>query len=188
MVTFFPKHFDFPRITNSAYLHQAAEDIISILSNKKSISSHPSLSFGPPILNAYLQVARILRRAVQTPPAPPPHLNPNIDKVPSSLLMVNPLPLPMVPTSSPNQHPTRYTCHQQPCPIIATAATVIDTNTGANSSLQNIRSGPDKATWEISTANKFSAWHRVEVNPISSPNALKAPTQSFCLQTCHPQG
>ena len=32
---------------------------------------------------------------------------------------------------------------------------MINTNTGANSSLQTLRSGPEKATWEISTANKF---------------------------------
>ena len=109
-VEFFPNHFDFPRTTNSTYLCQAAEDIISILSNKKSIYSHPSLSFGPPILNAYLQVAHILHRDVQTPPTPPPHLTPNIDKLPSSLPRVHtlsiprvdPLPLPRVPTSTPH--------------------------------------------------------------------------------------
>ena len=31
-VEFFPKHFDFPRTTNSTYLRQAAKEIISILS------------------------------------------------------------------------------------------------------------------------------------------------------------
>ena len=147
---FFPKHFDFHRITNSAYLFQSAEDIISILSNKKSISSHPSLSFGPPIINAYLQVDLILQCAVQTPPTPPPHLTPKIDKLPSSfprvhiplLQRVNPFPLLRVPTSNPHRYTTRHTCHQQPLPIFSTATAVIDTNTGAKSSLQTHRSGP----------------------------------------------
>ena len=163
--TLFPKHFDFPRITNSAYLRQAAEDIISILSKKKAISSHPSLSFGTPIPNAYLQVARFLRRAVQTPPTPPPHLPPNIDKLPSSLPRMHTpsfprlktLPLPRVPTSNPHRYHNRHTFDQQHRPIIATNAVVIDTNTVAKSSLQTLCSGPKKATWEICTGNDFSA-------------------------------
>ena len=109
-VKFFLKHFDFPRITNSAYLRQSAEDIISILSNKKAVSLHPSLYFGTPIPNAYLQVDRILQRAVQTPPTPQPHLSPSIDKLPSSLLRVrtpslprvNSPPLPRLSTSTPH--------------------------------------------------------------------------------------
>ena len=186
-VEFLPKQFDFPRITNTTYLCQAAEDIIRILSNKKAISYHPSLYFWPTILNAYLQVARILQHAVQTPPTPPPHLPLNIDKIPSSLprvhtpslLRVNPLPLPRVPTSTPHQYPTIHTRHQKPTPIIATAAAVIDTNTGAKPSLQNLRSSPKKATWEIYTANKFSAWHRAEINTVSPPYKFKAPTKYF---------
>ena len=63
-VEFFQKPFNFPKVTNSAYLRQAAEYIISIISNKQAISLHPSLSCGSPILNSYLQVAQILRRAL----------------------------------------------------------------------------------------------------------------------------
>ena len=43
MVEFFPRQFDSPRITNFIYLIQAVEDIISILSNKKS--SLPTLHY-----------------------------------------------------------------------------------------------------------------------------------------------
>ena len=60
MVEFFPKQFYFPRVTNSTYLHQAAEETISILNNQKNISLQSSLSFGPPILNTYVEVAHIL--------------------------------------------------------------------------------------------------------------------------------
>ena len=119
-VEFFPKHFDFHKITNSTYLGQAAEDIISIFSDQKDISSHPSLSFGTPVHNAYLQVARILRRSVQTPPTPPPHITPNIDKLPSSLPRlptpslprVKTLPLLSVTTSTPHRYYTRQNRHQ----------------------------------------------------------------------------
>ena len=53
-VEFLIKHFNFPKFTNSTYLRQAAEDIISILSKKQAISFHPSLCFGYRILNSYL--------------------------------------------------------------------------------------------------------------------------------------
>ena len=59
-VEFFPKSFNSPKFTDSTYLRQAAEDIIIILSKKHTHSSHSSLYFGYPILNAYLQVAQIL--------------------------------------------------------------------------------------------------------------------------------
>ena len=112
----------------------------------KSISSHPSLSFVPPIFNAYLQVEHILRRAAQTPPTPPPHLTPNIDKLPASLPRVRtlslprvkPLPLPRFPASPPHWYPTRHTCHNQLRPVHATTVAVDDTITGAKTSLQTL--------------------------------------------------
>ena len=145
-VEFFPKHFNFPKVTNSTYLRQTAEDIIIILSNKHAICSHPSRSFGSPILNSYFQVAQILRRAVQTPPTPLPHRLSDLGKLPSSLPRVctpslpreNPLPLPSVPASLPHWYPTQHTCHDQPCLVFATANTVIDTITDAKSSLQTL--------------------------------------------------
>ena len=154
-VEFFPKHFNLPKVTNSTYLRQAAEDIISILSDKKAISSHPSLYFGSPIYNSYLQVVHILRLSDQTPPTPPLYLLLNIGKLPSSLLRVrtpslprfNPLPLPRVPASPPNCYPTRHTRHNQPRPVFATAAAVIDTVTGAKFSLHTLQAGADKAAW-----------------------------------------
>ena len=81
-VDFLPKHFNFLKVTNSTYLIQAAEDIISILSDKHTISSHPSLYFGYPILNYYSQVAQILQRSVQTLPNPPTQPTLDIVKLP----------------------------------------------------------------------------------------------------------
>ena len=109
-IEFLPKYLYLPMVTNSTYLIQAAEDIISILTNQKTISLHPSISSGSPILNTYLEVAHILQCAFQAPPTPPQHLPPNIDKLASylprvrtpSLPRVNPPPLPRVPTSTPH--------------------------------------------------------------------------------------
>ena len=106
-VEFFPKSFNFPKVTDSTYLCQAVEDIISILSKKHTPSTHPSIAFGSPILNAYLQVAHILRHAAQTPP-PTPLPTPLLHgKLPSSiprvstpsLLRVDLPPLPRVPST-----------------------------------------------------------------------------------------
>ena len=69
-----------------------------------------------------------------------------------SLPRVDPPPLPRVPSK--HRYPNRHTRHNQPNSAIATAAAVINTFTGAKSSLQTLRSGPDKGTWEISTANE----------------------------------
>ena len=47
------------------------------------------------------------------------------------------------------------TLHNQPRPVVATSSAVINTITGDKSSLHTLRSGPKKATWEISTTNDF---------------------------------
>ena len=75
-VELFPKYFNFPNVTNSTYLCQSADYIISILSNKHTPYSYPSLSFGSPILYVYLQVAQILLCSAQTPPPTPLHTPP----------------------------------------------------------------------------------------------------------------
>ena len=52
---------------------------------------------------------------------------------------------------------------------------MIKTITDAKYSLHILQSGPKKVTWEIFTANAFSACQRVKVNPVSSPNASLSP-------------
>ena len=64
-VEFFPQHIPFPNVTSEQYLHQAASDILHILqSPSKNI---PSLQYGSPISNAYIQVAQILKSATNKP-------------------------------------------------------------------------------------------------------------------------
>ena len=74
-VVFFPESIPFPSITSEQYLHQDATNIHAILQlPEKSI---PSLTYGSPIINAYIQVAQILKRATSLPisiPAPLPRV------------------------------------------------------------------------------------------------------------------
>ena len=143
-VKFFQKYFNFPKVTDSTYLRQAAEDIVRILSNKHTNYSHPSLSFGSPILNSYLQVTQILLLAVQTPLPLLHKLTRTMKNSPHLFRGCarhhfrgwNPPPLPRVPTT--HRYPTRHTRHNQPRPVVSTAAAVINTTTGAKSSLQTL--------------------------------------------------
>ena len=76
---FFPTKVTFPSFTRDDYLKQTAEDMYSLLTGSPALPSghsSPSLSFGPPVLNALSRIADILRRAVRPPThhtiAPPP--------------------------------------------------------------------------------------------------------------------
>ena len=68
-VDFFPENVSFPTVTSEQYLHEATTDILIILqSPEKSI---PSLTYGSPITNTYIQVAQILKRATSQPVSHP---------------------------------------------------------------------------------------------------------------------
>ena len=62
-VDWFPTAIKYPQITTETYLKQTAEDLLHILSQ----STHKpttTLTFGSPIMNAYIQIATILQRAI----------------------------------------------------------------------------------------------------------------------------
>ena len=54
-----PQKIPFPSTNTDDYLLQAEEDIIRIVSSTEIY--YPTLIFGPPLLNTYMQVAQILR-------------------------------------------------------------------------------------------------------------------------------
>ena len=62
-VEFFPQKIPFPQVTTDDYLRQAATDIHHIL--KSDQPKLPTLQYGTPVTNAYIQVAQILKRATQ---------------------------------------------------------------------------------------------------------------------------
>ena len=97
-VDFFPEKTPFPTFTKEAYLQQTAEDMLHLL-QPASIPSpvHNPLAFGPAILNAYAEVAKILRRAVHPPPTPPAR----IPIRPPIAEPITPLPSPAIPSLLP---------------------------------------------------------------------------------------
>jgi hypothetical protein len=70
-VDFFPEKTAFPHFTREAYLRQTAEDMLHLLQPTDSDPLLKPLAFGPPILNAYAEVAKILLRAIRPPSAVP---------------------------------------------------------------------------------------------------------------------
>ena len=61
----FPTTTPFPQVTTDDYLCQAATDILVIL--QEAQKSTPSLEYGSPTTNAYIQLAQILKRATKQP-------------------------------------------------------------------------------------------------------------------------
>ena len=68
-VTFFPHDVPFPEISLKEHLVQAAQDIVSILSNPPPTTA-PSLQAGYPVQNALLDIATQLRRVQKNPNDP----------------------------------------------------------------------------------------------------------------------
>ena len=65
-VEFFPEKTPFSSVSATDYLKQTAAVMLFHLINKKTQVIIP-LHFGPPILNAFEEVASMLDRATQTP-------------------------------------------------------------------------------------------------------------------------
>jgi hypothetical protein len=71
-VDWFPHKVPFPKVTTDEYLRQAATDMLTLLEDKTA-NTIPSLTYGSNIINAYIQIAKILKRQTAPPrPAPPP--------------------------------------------------------------------------------------------------------------------
>ena len=96
-VDFFPAKIPFPTFSRTDYLHQTAEDMLSLLQDSPTSPIHQPLAFGPPILNALAKIADILRRAIKPPlPLPVP-----LQPLPQAPLPVPVQPLPQVPPLTP---------------------------------------------------------------------------------------
>ena len=74
-VEFFPSTIPFPKVSTDDYLRQAATDILTIL--REPEKTIPTLQYGSPTCNAYVQLAQILKRATTQPsPAVEPRVRP----------------------------------------------------------------------------------------------------------------
>jgi hypothetical protein len=79
-VTFFPSNIPFPDIRLDDFLRQAANDIITILTQPQSPTT-PTLQAGDPVRNALLTLATQLKRIDNIPePLPPPVSLPRVDR------------------------------------------------------------------------------------------------------------
>jgi hypothetical protein len=77
-IDWFPHNVPFPKVTADEYLHQTANDMLTLIQDK---TTHPIpfLTYGSNITNAYIQIAQILKRATAPPlPAPDPAPEPRV--------------------------------------------------------------------------------------------------------------
>jgi hypothetical protein len=76
-VDWFPHQVPFPKVGTDDYLRQTANDMLTLLQGTAT-KPLPSLTYGSPIANAYLQISQILKRATAIPhPATPLPLSPS---------------------------------------------------------------------------------------------------------------
>jgi hypothetical protein len=101
-VDWFPHQVPFPTVTADEYLRQTAADMLTLLQDQTA-NPIPSLTYGSPITNAYIQIAQILKRATARPEPTP------IAAAPEQRVPIGPPPAPeqRVPlgTPAPAQHP-----------------------------------------------------------------------------------
>jgi hypothetical protein len=149
-VDWFPHSVPFPKVSTDDYLRQTATDMLTLLQGKDS-HPIPSLTYGSDTTNAYIQIAKILKRAttvpppaaplppapeqrvpIPTPPAPeqrvlqpasPPHVPPKPTVAPASPTTV-PTRRPTPPSQRrPGTRYSRRLAQRQPSRQLAHAAT-----------------------------------------------------------------
>jgi hypothetical protein len=113
-VDFFPQKVPFPTFTNEQYLLQTAEDMLHLLTPKPTSPPSVSLDFGPPVVNAFAQVAKLLGRAIAPPSQPTTPLVSAAQSVPNEIPVAPPR-VPIQPVSTPSQPTT---------PLVSTAQSI----------------------------------------------------------------
>jgi hypothetical protein len=117
-VNFFPAKIPFPTFSCTDYLHQTAEDMLSLLHDSPTSPIHQPLAFGPLILNALAKIANILCRAIKPPLLLPVPIQPlpqaplpipvqPLPQVPPRLIVDSPVTLPRVPLLPATLRPSR---------------------------------------------------------------------------------
>ena len=154
-VDFFPEKTPFPTFTTTTYLHQTAEDMLHLLQHPVPATPNPARTFGPPILNAYAEIAHILGRAMTSPR--PPGVSSSNPPVPAP--RVGPPPLaPRVPTPPSTAPvppaPIQHVAHaMQYDPMVS--GKMHNPATGRPETIDSLLNGPDKDIWTISLTNEW---------------------------------
>ena len=112
----FPQSVSFPKVSQLEYLRQTADDLL--LPELRPL--FPSLEFGSPTRNAYLDIARLLKRAT-TPPGTPIDLTQPDSPPPVNILETSHVPTPPMP---PLPSPPHLQRPQLPTPVSVTPARV----------------------------------------------------------------
>jgi len=174
-VDWFPQTIAFPKVTADEYLRQTATDMLTLLQNGNAPNPIPSLTYGSRTTNAYIEIARILKRAAALPtPAPIPHPTPQLRVLPNSqqpvseqrvLAPASP-PIPIDSTTRPSSPPAPkkqraknpFAQTASPLPYanhIAALANAPDPTSGRQPSLRTLLRGPKQATWTHGLANEW---------------------------------
>jgi hypothetical protein len=111
-VDFFPEKIVFPTFTREAYLRQTAEDMLHLLQPQDESPIQRPLEFGPPILNAFVKVAKILGRAVQSPQPRAPDIVTETTEPHSPPLATSPREQPSIASDPPAVTPPRVPVDQ----------------------------------------------------------------------------
>jgi hypothetical protein len=128
-VKFFPHQIPFPSTTTVDYLHQAANDILSLLKNPPK-SSFPSLESGNITTNALTKIATMLQRASTRPEpvSPSPSSNPSPSSPPATIASVprvnHQQPTPTLPTPPPQVSAPRVQANIPKPPLVTKPAFV----------------------------------------------------------------
>jgi len=163
-VDFFPEKTPFPTFTTTTYLQQTAEDMLHLLQHPVPATPNPARTFGPPILNAYAEIAHILGRAI-TSPRPPgvsssnsPVPAPRVGPPPLAPRVGPPPPAPRVPTPPGTAPvppaPIQHVAHaMQYDPMVS--GKMHNPATGRPETIDSLLNGPDKEIWTISLTNEW---------------------------------
>jgi hypothetical protein len=152
----FPHNVPFPKVSNDEYLRQTANDMLTLLQDKTD-NPIPSLTYGSSIANAYIQIAKLLKRAIAppkstpVPPAPEPRVPIVAPPVSESRVLAPASPPPAAVDPSACAHSAT---HERYAHHIATLATT-PPPAGKQGSLKKLLLGPDATIWERSLANEW---------------------------------
>jgi hypothetical protein len=165
-VDFFPEKIPFPKFEREEYLRQTAEDMLHLLTPDKKSPLLAPLEFGPPVLNAFAKVAKILGRAM-SPPDPPsaPIVLPTIQEVipPAPVAIAPRVPPLVIPNVPANLRPPRVD-QETPRPSTTFPAPVAAPRVPASTAKVNDVPHHTSSTTRLRASPRFNAAYKHRLN------------------------